>query len=64
MAEQGHIESEASTPTIAGHTLRPGQKYEVKMVSVKEGQTAALRPGGGRLCGGTNTCIALTEISE
>lgn len=62
MAEKGHIESEHSTPTVAGHTLRPGQKFEVKMVSVKEPQNAELQKIGGRLCGGTDTCLALTEL--
>jgi hypothetical protein len=58
----GHIESDESEPTVAGHKLSPGKKYEVKMVEVKEGQLGMRSTGGSRLCGGTNTCLALTEV--
>ena len=63
MAEnKGHIESESSAPTVAGHTLRAGQKFEVKAVSVKEPQLASTAKVGARLCGGTDTCLALVEV--
>ena len=59
---KGHIESEETEPTVAGHKLRAGQKFEVKAVSVKDPQLAATAKVGARLCGGTDTCLALTEI--
>jgi hypothetical protein len=59
---KGHIESEHTEPTIAGHTLKAGQKYEVKAVPVKDPQVATAMKVGGRLCGGTDTCLALVEI--
>jgi hypothetical protein len=62
MAEKGHVESDESAPTVAGHALRAGQKFEVKVVSVKEPQTAESMKIGARLCGGTDTCLALTEL--
>jgi hypothetical protein len=59
---KGYVESEEPEPTIAGHKLRAGQKFEVKAVSVKEPQLGATAKVGARLCGGTDTCLALTEI--
>jgi hypothetical protein len=59
---KGHIESAETAPTVAGHTLRAGQKFEVKVVSVKEPQLAATAKVGARLCGGTDTCLALVEV--
>ena len=56
-----HIESESCATTVAGHTLRVGQKFEVKAVSVKEPQLASTAKVGARLCG-TDTCLALTEV--
>ena len=59
---KGHIESDETEPTLAGHKLRVGQKFEVKAVSVKESQLGAAQKLGARLCGGTDTCLALTEV--
>ncbi|MBV8367655.1 MAG: hypothetical protein JO036_01805 [Candidatus Eremiobacteraeota bacterium] len=59
---KGYIESEESEPTVAGHKLKAGQKFEVKAVSVKESQLGATQKLGARLCGGTDTCLALTEV--
>lgn len=42
--------------------LRPGRKLQVMSVSIV---TPDLKKGGpiaARLCGGTNTCIALVEV--
>jgi hypothetical protein len=59
---KGHIESDETEPTVAGHKLKVGQKFEVKAVSVKESQLGATAKVGARLCGGTDTCLALTEV--
>lgn len=59
---KGHIESDESEPTVAGHKLKAGQRFEVKVVSVKDRELAASAKVGARLCGGTDTCLALVEV--
>lgn len=46
-------------PTVV---VKPGMRFEVLAVSVVDEQLAASRKVAARLCGGTNTCLALVEI--
>jgi len=62
MPEPGHIESDDSEPTIAGHPLKVGQKFEVKAVSIKEPHQGEAGKVAARLCGDPFTCIALVKV--
>jgi hypothetical protein len=43
-------------------SVKPGQKLEVVAVTLSGGKAGTPKKMGARLCGGTSTCLALTEI--
>jgi hypothetical protein len=44
-------------------SVKPGQKLEVVAVTLSGGKAASLKKAiGARLCGGSGTCLALTDI--
>lgn len=53
------IVSDDQNPAIA---LKPGMKFEVVTVSVKEGERLKPSKTAARLCGGTSTCLALIAV--
>jgi len=44
-------------------TVKPGQRLDVVAVNVVS-TARPRRPIGGRLCGGTSTCLALVDIRD
>jgi hypothetical protein len=52
------IASDQKSPKIA---LRPGMKLQVVSIKLADPTLKAAKPIAARLCGGTNTCIALVE---
>lgn len=52
------IVSSEKTPKIA---LRPGMRLDVVSVKLAGPTLKGAKPIAARLCGGTNTCIALVE---
>lgn len=52
------IVSNEKTPKIA---LRPGMRLDVVSVKLAAPTLKAAKPLAARLCGGTNTCLALVE---
>lgn len=52
------ITSDQKKPKIA---LRPGMKLQVVSVRLADPTLKATKPIAARLCGGTNTCLALVE---
>ncbi len=55
------IVSDEETPAV---TLRPGMRFEVRSVPLVDPTLQNVQVIAPRLCGGTNTCIALVEIIE
>lgn len=53
------IVSDDPRPAVS---LLPGQKLQVLSVSIVTPDLKKRRPVAARLCGGTNTCIALIEV--
>jgi len=43
-------------------SVKPGQKLEVVAVTLSGRKAGSLKKMGARLCGGTSTCLALTDI--
>jgi len=52
------IASDQKKPKIA---LQPGMKLQVVSIKLADPTLKAARPIAARLCGGTNTCLALVE---
>jgi hypothetical protein len=55
------IVSDEKQPKIV---LKPGMKLNVVSVKLADSALKPARPGAARLCGGTNTCLALVEIDD
>ena len=53
------IESEDSAPTLK---LKPGMRFEVRATTVVDVELKQVKKLAARLCGGTNTCLALVEL--
>jgi hypothetical protein len=53
------IESDDKEPTIK---VKEGHRFEVCSVSIVDAQMNASTKVAARLCGGTNTCLALVEV--
>lgn len=53
------IVSETTEPAIS---MKPGLRFEVQSVVVVDEQLKTSDKIAARLCGGTNTCLALVEI--
>ena len=55
------IASDEKQPKIA---LKAGMKLNVVSVKLADATLKKAKPIAARLCGGTNTCLALIEIDE
>lgn len=55
------IASEGKNPKVE---LKPGMRLEVVSVSLLDPTLKKARPKAARLCGGTDTCLALVELGE
>lgn len=55
------IVSDEKQPAV---DLKPGMRLDVVSITLLDPQFKKARAGGARLCGGTNTCLALHEIRE
>lgn len=55
------IVSDEVQPSIA---LKPGMKFAVHAITVVDTGLRPVRKIAARLCGGTTTCLALTEIGK
>lgn len=55
------IVSDETKPSIQ---LKPGMKLQVVSVSLVDPALKRSRAVAARLCGGTNTCVALIETGE
>lgn len=53
------VESDDATPVVA---LKPGMRFEVRVTRVIDPQMRPAKKIAARLCGGTDTCLALVEI--
>jgi hypothetical protein len=53
------IVSNDTAPTIK---LRPGMRFEVHAATVVDPELKPAKAGAARLCGGTDTCLALVEL--
>ena len=55
------IVSDEKKPTVK---LQPGMKLDVVSVSLVEPTLKAARARGARLCGGTDTCLAVVQVGS
>lgn len=55
------IVSDEKTPAVK---LQPGMKLDVVSVSLVQPTLKAARARAARLCGGTDTCLALVEVGS
>lgn len=55
------IASDNKRPKIE---LKPGQKLDVFTISVRSPLGKGKKKIGARLCGGTNTCLAMIELED
>jgi hypothetical protein len=53
------IVSDDAEPAVK---LKPGMRFEVHATTVVDAELKASGKVAARLCGGTNTCLALVEI--
>jgi hypothetical protein len=53
------IRSDDKHPSIK---LKPGMKLEVISVTLMDPTLVKAKASAARLCGGTNTCVALVEV--
>jgi hypothetical protein len=53
------IVSDEKNPKV---TLKPGQRLEVVSVALADATLKKPKKIGARLCGGTDTCLALVDI--
>ncbi len=53
------IESDDTEPTIK---VKAGHRFEVKAVRIVDPQLNPSKKVAARLCGGTDTCLALIEV--
>ena len=53
------IESDDTEPTIK---VKAGHRFEVRSISIVDAQMNPTKKLAARLCGGTDTCLALVEI--
>lgn len=53
------IVSNETAPTIK---LKPGMRFEVHATTIVDPELKPAKAGAARLCGGTDTCLALVEI--
>ena len=44
--------------------LKPGMKFEVAAVQLLDPSKGKIKKRGARLCGGTDTCLALVDIEK
>jgi hypothetical protein len=53
------IVSDDAEPAVK---LKPGMRFEVVATTVVDAELKASSKVAARLCGGTNTCLALVEV--
>lgn len=53
------VELDDAEPTIK---VRLGHRFEVRSISIVDPQLNPTKKVAARLCGGTDTCLALVEI--
>ncbi|WP_372425293.1 hypothetical protein [Salinarimonas chemoclinalis] len=52
------IETDDPEPVLR---LKPGMRFEVQATTVVDPELKPVKKSAARLCGGTNTCLALIE---
>ena len=55
------IETDDREPTLR---LKPGMRFEVRAATVVDTMLKPRKKVAARLCGGTDTCLALIEIDS
>ncbi|SIT56159.1 conserved hypothetical protein [Mesorhizobium prunaredense] len=53
------IQSDDTEPSLK---LKPGMKFEVRATTITDPELKPIKKVASRLCGGTNTCLALVEL--
>ncbi len=53
------IETDDTEPALK---LKPGMKFEVMATTITDPELKPIKKIAARLCGGTNTCLALIEL--
>ncbi|WP_029032298.1 hypothetical protein [Salinarimonas rosea] len=53
------IETDDPEPALR---LKPGMRFEVRATTVVDPELKPVKKSAARLCGGTNTCLALIEV--